>query len=142
MSILTALNDIQLAFKKYYSSQFWMKSKELMAEREELLDEDGIIFTKPLIELVKPYPAEVSIDDICNELNVPVAIGHELLEVVFGKKFKLRKHQSDSIIHSLKMSSNILVTTGTSSGKTECFLLPLIARMILEKHETGTTGER
>ena len=79
-----------------------MKSKELMSERENLLDEDGIIFTKPLIELVKPYPAEVSIDEVCNELNIPVAIGNELLDIVFGDKFKLRKHQSDSIIYSLK----------------------------------------
>lgn len=39
---------------------------------------------------------------------------------------KLYKHQLKSLAHLLSRRGNLIVATGTGSGKTECFLLPLL----------------
>jgi hypothetical protein len=42
------------------------------------------------------------------------------------------KHQSDSIHHSLINGKNLLIMTGTGSGKTESFLLPILGKLARE----------
>ena len=44
----------------------------------------------------------------------------------------LWQHQWDSLKAVIKDRKDIVVTTGTSSGKTECFLLPLLAELARE----------
>ena len=44
------------------------------------------------------------------------------------KEPELYQHQWDSLRSVLRDRKDIVVTTGTGSGKTECFLLPLLAR--------------
>ena len=36
---------------------------------------------------------------------------------------------------------NVVVNTGTGSGKTECFMLPLIGRLLLERETKGSRGQ-
>ena len=35
---------------------------------------------------------------------------------------------------------NVIVNTGTGSGKTECFILPLVARFLIEELQHGRRG--
>src|SRR4029077_16457872 len=44
------------------------------------------------------------------------------------------KHQSDSIRLTLVQGKNLLVMTGTGSGKTESFLLPILGKLANEAH--------
>ena len=46
---------------------------------------------------------------------------------------KLYKHQEDALRAVVEQHKNLLVTTGTGSGKTECFMLPLFAELIKHK---------
>ena len=45
---------------------------------------------------------------------------------------KLYDHQYDSLKQAFLNRKNIVVTTGTGSGKTECFLLPIISDLVTE----------
>jgi len=49
---------------------------------------------------------------------------------------RLRQHQADALSHSLQKGPaagrNVVVTSGTGSGKTESFLLPVLARLVEE----------
>lgn len=51
-------------------------------------------------------------------------------------KRPLYSHQVEAIIKSNKRR-NLVVTTGTGSGKTECFLIPVINSLLKEKEEKG-----
>ena len=136
--------QVQEAFRRYYDDQFWVKNPELMSERSELLKAEGVMYSKPVIELVKPYAATEDASEIFKKLELPVEFGERLAKIVFGNNFKLRKHQAEAILTSLNQdpsqAKNVIVNTGTGSGKTECFILPLIARFLIEELQHGRRG--
>src|SRR5262249_60600442 len=51
-------------------------------------------------------------------------------------------HQRQVFEESVVNGNDVVVTTGTGSGKTECFLLPVIADLIRESASWGTPGPR
>ncbi len=53
-----------------------------------------------------------------------------------AENVKLYEHQT-SAIESIKNGKNLVVCTGTGSGKTESFLIPVINEIIKEKNEKG-----
>ena len=141
-----AVNDeVQEAFRRYYDDQFWLKHAELMQERAALLESDGVMYSKPLIELIQPYPATENAEDIFDKLNLPKALGSKLAEIVLGKGFKLRKHQAEALFTFLDDNAskpqNIVINTGTGSGKTECFILPLVAQFLIDEENFGRRGK-
>ncbi len=133
------LSYIQDAYHKYYDSAFWVKQDEVMKERRSLLKQKGVTAQEILIETVRPYPSEVSILDACASVGLSKDTATQLAKSVFNndETFKLRKHQAESLICSLSPNTatkrNVVVTSGTGSGKTESFLLPILARLINER---------
>jgi DEAD/DEAH box helicase domain-containing protein len=138
------LSYVQEAYHRYYDSAFWMRDDFLMRERRQLLDEVGLTAQEILLEVVQPYPSIVSIDDACGRVGIPPSISKQLLQVVFGENFKLREHQAEALVTSLSKNGaekrNVVVTSGTGSGKTESFLLPVLARILVERQ--GGVGTR
>lgn len=139
------LSYIQEAYHKYYDSAFWMRDDYLMKERRELLNEHGLTAQEILLEAVLAYPSEVAISDACKDAGLPEDVAKYLGKVVFGLDFKLRKHQAQSMVTSLAPNEaekrNVVVTSGTGSGKTESFLLPVIARLLKERSKGPGSGE-
>jgi len=133
------LSYIQEAYHKYYDSAFWMRSEALMRERRALLEEPGLTAQEILLECVLPYPSETTIQDACEEAGLDGGIARALGKIIFNgdENFKLRKHQAQSLVTSVArtpgIGGNVVVTSGTGSGKTECFLLPVIARLLSER---------
>ena len=125
------------AYQRYYDTAFWLRDEQLVKERKKLLLDSGAIAQEILLETVLPYPAEVDPVPLCRKLGLSEYTANNLSRIVFGDNFKLRKHQAEALEHSLSFSKkekNVVVTSGTGSGKTESFLLPVIARL-LEKAE-------
>ena len=62
------------------------------------------------------------------------------LSSIEDKKFKFPKdrkpytHQAESWKQLLKDKKSIVVTSGTGSGKTECFMLPIIQDLVRQQH--------
>lgn len=131
------LEYIQEAYHKYYDSAFWMRDEYIMRERRALLEEVGVTAQELLLEAVLPYPSTVNIEDACSKIGMSKALAKKILHVVFGDDYKLREHQAQSLAASLAPNDatkrNVVVTSGTGSGKTESFLLPIIARLIRER---------
>ena len=132
------LSYIQEAYHRYYDSAFWMRDEYIMRERRALLDEAGLTAQEILLEAVLPYPSTVSIEEACAAVGIEPGIARQLAEIVFGNDFKLRRHQAQSLETSLAPSDasrrNVAVTSGTGSGKTESFMLPVIARLLCDRH--------
>ena len=136
-SPIRVFEHVKDAFRRYYDSQFWLKDDPLMEERANLLETDKVYFRDPLLEVVFPYPANVPVETLSPSLGMPETDCQRLVEIVFGGNFKLRSHQASALEISLNDSGNgkrnVIVTTGTGSGKTESFMLPLIARFLRGK---------
>jgi len=50
---------------------------------------------------------------------------------------RLYRHQFDALDASMRQRQDVIVTSGTGSGKTECFLLPLAAALVAESANWG-----
>lgn len=131
------ISYIQKAYHSYYDSAFWMRDEYLMRERAKLLDGIGVTAQEILLEAVLPYPSVVAVTDIAAAIGLTAEEAKLLVRVVFGAEFKLRQHQAEALKTSLAPNNaeqrNIVVTSGTGSGKTESFLLPVIARLLKER---------
>lgn len=133
------LSYIQDAYHQYYDTAFWLRDPKLLAERRALLDETGATVQDVLLEAVLPYRSTLSIAEAGKAAGLTAGQAETLAHILFGKSpnFTLRKHQAEALITSLAppgaVERNAIVTSGTGSGKTESFLLPVLARLIQER---------
>lgn len=135
LAIQSALQD---AYLRYYDTAYRLRDPDLRAERRALLERPGVVFTDPLIEPVLPYDPTDSIVEVCDELEIDRTWADQLGRMLFAAdgSFRLRDHQATALRTSLRspddVERNVIVTSGTGSGKTESFLLPIFARLLVE----------
>jgi len=146
-SPLSVHDHVREAYRRYYDSAFWLRDQKLLAERRALLERSGTMTQEPLLEAVPVYPSVTDFDEACAEAKLSGFTAKHLAHVVFGAdtSIKLRDHQAKALIYALSGDSagrkNVVVTSGTGSGKTESFLLPLIARLLEERASPTAVGE-
>src|SRR6185503_15830480 len=147
LALFRNLRDLYL---RYLDSPFDLRYSDLVRERRTLLDRDGYLWREPLIEPVPSYPpcgqrfrgmAHQLLDaswggTVVNELADFVACG------AFRSELQPYEHQQRVFEQSVVRGRDVVVTTGTGSGKTECFLLPLIAALVRESATWGAPGAR
>ena len=136
---ISMYRKIKEGYLRYYDTAFWLRDPLLRSERRDLLEQDGVLFTDPLLEPVMPSEPGPTIATVCRELGISDTTADHLGLILFNSdgNFQLYSHQAQSLIASLSTRGkrNIVVTSGTGSGKTECFLLPIFARLLSEANE-------
>ena len=102
-----------------------------------LLNEDGTTSREPYLEVVDKYPASSSFSDACEAAGLDSSLAKRLSTIIFGKDVNLRQHQAEALKASFSKDGvhNTVVTSGTGSGKTESFLLPILARILNESND-------
>jgi ATP-dependent helicase YprA (DUF1998 family) len=118
------------ALLRYIESAYHISDETLLKQREVLLNEEGTIAQRPYLESAAKYKPGKKFA----ELDVSPEVAKELTnlaksKLIFNPPYL---HQQDAIETVLMRYQNIIVTTGTGSGKTECFLLPILGRLIAE----------
>ncbi|MEU2701167.1 DEAD/DEAH box helicase [Micromonospora aurantiaca (nom. illeg.)] len=130
--------DLRDVFLKYFDTAFWLDDDAVMRERRRLLEAPGALVGDVMIEPVMPYANTHPLADVARRAGIEPGIARLVGEAVFpGTRGKdLRLHQAQSIEHSfrpqLSDGRNVIVTSGTGSGKTESFLLPVLLRVMQE----------
>ncbi|SVD76278.1 uncharacterized protein METZ01_LOCUS429132, partial [marine metagenome] len=126
-------------FFRYYDTAFRASDPGVMAERSKLLKEPGVVFGDPFIEPLPEYPTAGERDGIPRSIteSIKSAGGSEFLaeladQVIFAEPSGLYEHQEEALVESFKNQRNLAITSGTGSGKTEAFLLPILARLTQE----------
>jgi DEAD/DEAH box helicase domain-containing protein len=130
------------AYLRYVDTAYWLRDPEIMSERRQLLERGEALFTDVLLEPVLPYDPVVDIQEVASRAGLSSRaaslVGDALLGgfTPKGEPIRLRKHQAEALSGSLQKGSapgrNIVVTSGTGSGKTEAFLLPVLCRLVEE----------
>ncbi len=147
LAVFDALRDIYL---RYLDSPFDLRYPDLVAERRSLVDADGRLYRNPLIEPVPAYAtcgqvfAQVAADALGPTW--PATLVQDLAgfvsEGLFPTTRQLYTHQQQTFQASAAGGRDVVVTTGTGSGKTECFLLPIAAALIRESIGWGAPAAR
>ena len=141
------LRDMYL---RYLDSPFDLRYDDLTQERRQLLDQDGRLYRQPLIEPIPAYrTAGESFGQAAHALLSGVWHRTEIADVatfvdqgLFPSALKLHQHQRDVFEQVVVNQRDAVVTTGTGSGKTECFLLPIVASMVKESAAWTAPNQR
>jgi Lhr-like helicase len=134
-------NDIRSAFLRYLDSPFRLRYAALMDERRDLVDQDRQLYRRPLFEPIVPYESSgLTIHDACARLGVSPEAGQFISSGLFPSTRTLYRHQFDAWEQS-RAGRAVVVTTATNSGKTECYLIPVLAQLVEESGAWGAAGQ-
>lgn len=139
LSIADAEKAISNRLIEYIETEYFGKTRELLSRCKETLAAPGTLFQKPYLEAAKAYQlAEGGIGNakIPERIKTLLQTMAEKNKGVFAKPYS---HQIESL-ESFWNGYDVLVSTGTGSGKTECFMWPLVSKMAGEA--IGLTGDR
>ncbi|WP_225409266.1 DEAD/DEAH box helicase [Stigmatella hybrida] len=149
---------IRELYISYLDTAFRIGDESVAEERRRLLRQPGTFCTEPLIEAIPRYePAELSFDALYLDTSPegPLADFSEparrafvdlALAGLFGSeprekgglplkrkaKYSPYRHQIQMLHRGVRPGMPGVVTSGTGSGKTESFMLPLLARIAKE----------
>src|SRR5690242_20434432 len=127
--------DITGRFRRYLATTFSMPEayEGLNVQFRDALGRPGRLAQGPYLHGLAPYVRGASLADLVRDGTLPAAIrGLPFLDV---PERPLYRHQVTAITR-LRRSRNVVVSTGTGSGKTLTFLIPILAG-ILERPEEG-----
>ncbi len=144
--LFESLRDMYL---RYLDSPFDLRYADLTAERRDLLDQDGRIYRHPLIE---PVPAYASTGQPFPQVAQSVfgswapqettEVADFISQGLFPPHLNMYLHQREVVEEVLVNGNDAVVTTGTGSGKTECFLLPVVSSIVRESAGWTAPGQR
>ncbi|MCH7664134.1 MAG: DEAD/DEAH box helicase, partial [Chloroflexi bacterium] len=129
---------LQSTLKEYIEATYHISHPALIARRKRIIDEVGVVHQIPYLESTARYEANNSFEklnlpdaalDILLSATEPTADGKRL---IFNPPYN---HQARSLQLTLVENKSIIVMTGTGSGKTECFLLPILGKLAIEAKE-------
>jgi DEAD/DEAH box helicase domain-containing protein len=137
---ISLFNELREMYLRYLDSPFDLRYPDLVRERRSLLDRDGRLYREPLIEAVPAYDKCLvnfpqTAQSILAQHWTPALIDDLATFTGFGLFPDDRKpytHQRDAFAMSTVGGLDVVITTGTGSGKTECFFLPIAAALIKE----------
>lgn len=135
-------NSIQLLMRKeledYIKSQYFGKSPLLLSAISDRLDTEGTLYRQPYIE---SSPAYKTIKSGIKNADIPAwqkSFFAGLESAGLGIYPTPFVHQIRAL-EAAQRGENLFVATGTGSGKTECFMWPLVAKMAQEAHDSPVT---
>lgn len=107
---------------------------KLRAEAEKLINQPEMVIKGPFLEAIPDFPKGNSLKQLVEE-----GLLHEGFARLGSPVFErpLHEHQEKAIRQVVAEKKNIVVATGTGSGKTECFLFPLIDSLL----KAGLNGQ-
>lgn len=120
-------------YRNYLLTTFRTNKDYYNTQLAQELAEDGVISSGPYISMSDCYAKDRSIRDLVAERIVTPSLGE--LSALHPER-SLYKHQVEAICKANE-GKNLIITTGTGSGKTECFLIPVLNQLMQEK-EAGT----
>lgn len=125
----------------YIKAQYFAENDLLMNVSDEILMKQGVLYQEPFIEVSKSYKQSVN-----GFSDASIDSEHKrILELLIENKLGVFStpfyHQIYALEHYYN-NENVLVTTGTGSGKTECFMWPILTDLIYEAHNNHTSWEK
>jgi ATP-dependent helicase YprA (DUF1998 family) len=137
MNPLTVFENLRESFFRYYDTPFAVASSEVQAERRARLDQVGVTYQEPWLEPLRDYElSERSVrDSLMAATGSPDLSAFAEAGLLAGID-RLYRHQDDALLAAAG-GEDVVLTAGTGSGKTEAFLLPILASLVDESSAWG-----
>lgn len=123
--------QLRTELENYIKSQYFGKSPLLLSALNDHIDDEGLLYQKPFIE---SSPAYVTVQNGIETASLENWMKEYFLHLAkagIGVFLSPFAHQISALEAATK-GENLFISTGTGSGKTECFMWPLLAKMASE----------
>ncbi len=135
LTIGETISEIRRALKDYIEATYHISHPSLVEQRKQLLEEPGAIYQTPFLESTPRYEAgralaDLHIHDAAKELLLAMAEPTEHRGALIHDP--PYRHQAAAIEAIVSDGRSLALTTGTGSGKTESFLLPILSKLAIE----------
>ncbi|MFX0101554.1 MAG: DEAD/DEAH box helicase [Candidatus Hodarchaeota archaeon] len=128
--------EISSKYAEYLSGSFFINDKELRVLIEDAIKKYQFV-KGPYLEAIPPFKKGVKIQDLIEEGILDERFAHFIFDALwYLKDNPLYLHQERAIM-KITSGRNIVVSSGTGSGKTECFLLPIYNHLLQEYRTKG-----
>jgi rubrerythrin len=134
---LSASTEIVEGYRRYLRSLLPLRDPALAAALDDAIDTSPLLSKGPLLEASPAYATGATVRELVDE----GVLDRGFLDLTCPElpaDRPLYRHQ-DEAIRKVRAGRNIVVATGTGSGKTESFLLPILAHLA-EEAAAGTLG--
>ncbi|MDB9859204.1 DEAD/DEAH box helicase, partial [Flavobacteriaceae bacterium] len=134
---LGIFEKVKEGYISYIKTAFGTRYEEFESNRENLLNTDKVLYRQPWIEPLLEYKSaegkkikNLTEKDLSGFTKKDVELFNGFVSKgLFTGDFPLYEHQYRMLQSALE-GNNCVITSGTGSGKTEAFLLPLIAYLL------------
>ena len=138
LDILRTFEELKDALFRYYDTPFGLANQELELERRGLFDVDGGAWRRPLLEVRPRYQsADVDLAGSAAQAGAPGEFADLIARGLVKGIPALYQHQHQSLLAAYRDERDVVVTAGTGSGKTESFMLPILADLVRESASWG-----
>nr|MBA3920694.1 DEAD/DEAH box helicase [Nostocaceae cyanobacterium] len=135
---IAAVEQPRADFIRYLLTAYPLRDPHLRYGFKQLLEQPGNLWQHPYLEGSQPYNSSLSINDLVNQ-----GVLHPDMTTLFTPSSRrLYEHQEKAIRAVVEQHQNIVVATGTGSGKTECFLTPMLDMLLKEGDNLSLAGVR
>jgi ATP-dependent helicase YprA (DUF1998 family) len=119
-------------YSQYVTSFIQIRDSKIKGHVEQELS-DGVLWPDPLMQLNPAFEQGGLVDDFVNN-----GLLHNECKKIFrrkidpddpGRPLRLYKHQVDAI-HAAKKGHSYILTTGTGSGKSLAYIIPIVDHVL------------
>lgn len=133
---ITMGRSLETSIRRYLRSALPISRKypKLAGEIERLLSQPGLLLKGPFVEALPDYHKAGSLRALATG-EAPLL--HQDFAWLSENEFirPLHQHQGEALQAIIGEQRNVVVATGTGSGKTECFLYPILDALLKETPE-------
>lgn len=137
---IKASEEIKSSYIDYITTSFDLADHTYAREFRTELEKEGAIARGPFLDIGGAYETGRTLAELVKDGSIS-QLFYELEPIPEEKKeLKLERplyrHQETALLKA-SAGESLVVTTGTGSGKTECFLLPIINHLLREKENSS-----
>ena len=133
---ITATEEIEKRYLQYLSTTFYINDTNLRGNFIQELSQKNRFIKGPILEATPPFKKGKSINQLISE----GILSHEFKKLSspdLPVDRELYLHQERGIRKIITEERNIIAATGTGSGKTEIFMIPILNYLFTQKEKTG-----
>ena len=128
------------SLRSYLEAQYHIRNEAAIQERRLLLEDAGSVCQVPYVESTPVY----ELGKEYKSLSLPEPVREclsELAQIDVGIFKRPYVHQAKALESFFgEPSEDLIVATGTGSGKTESFLMPIIGELVLEAERSAKSA--
>lgn len=129
---------IEDSYLSYLATTFRLRNPELRRQFEEALRDPDRLVKGPLLEATPPFEVGASLDELIIQGILDGGLGG-LQSQALPLDRRLYVHQERAIRKAVTAGRNLVVATGTGSGKTEAFLVPILHHLFSQASTASLT---